>query len=353
MTLGPTNQAARSFHLARGLFIRPTVHTPDPSQQCASRPLAPTRSFLLRLAVTAGALWIRPLGARELAAEPVAVLFPDLGEPYRKVFTDIIAGMQTELPQRMRAYPVASTQNLPELAQTLRRAGNRVVVALGRQGLKAAAAIDAPLGVVVGGVSSVPDGQRQIGICLTPDPALLFAQLRTLLPAVRRVIVVYNPQHNEWLVRIAREAARSLGLELASHEARDLAAAARLYQATLGSADGKRDALWLPIDPTTVDDATILPLVLRESWNGNVPIFSSSFSHVNKGVLFSLYPNNTELGRALGALAAALLAGEAPARGVSPLRAVHAALNTRTASHFGIAIDAALQRHFHYLYPAL
>jgi hypothetical protein len=40
-------------------------------------------------------------------------------------------------------------------------------------------------------------------------------------------------------------------------------------------------------------------------------------------------------------------------RGLTPLRDVHAAINTRTASHFGIALDGALQRHFHYLYPAL
>ncbi len=240
---------------------------------------------------------------------------------------------------------------MPELALLLRRNGTRVVVALGRQGLKAAASVEAPLGVVVGGVSSVPDGERQIGICLTPDPALLFAQLKHLLPATRRVLVVYNPQHNEWLVRIAREAARSLGLELAAHEARDLGSAARLYEAVIGSADGKRDAVWLPIDPTTVDEGTIMPIVLRDSWNRNVPIFSSSFSHINKGVLFSLYPNNAELGRALGGLAAALLAGEAPPRGVTPLREVHAALNTRTASHFGIALDPQLQRTFHYLYP--
>jgi len=172
-----------------------------------------------------------------------------------------------------------------------------------------------------------------------------------LLPASRRVIVVFNPQNSEWLVKLARDAARSHGLELIAHEARDLAAAARLYQAAFASADGKRDALWLPNDPTTVDEATILPIVLRDSWDRAVPVFSSSFLHVNKGVLFSLYPNNIDLGRTLAKLAAELLSGTMPARGVTPLRDVHAALNTRTASHFGISIDARMQRAFHYIYP--
>lgn len=225
------------------------------------------------------------------------------------------------------------------------------VVALGRQGMKAAAALDGSMGVVVSGVSSVPDGEKQYGVCLTPDPALLFAQLKGLLPGARRVVVVYNPQHNDWLIRLAREAARSQGLELIAHEARDLAGAARLYQAAFPAVDGKQDALWLPIDATTVDEAVIMPLVLRQSWDHGVPVFSSSFLHVNKGALFSLYPNNAELGRTLATLAGELLDGSTPARGVTPLRNVHAALNSRTASHFGIRVDARMQRAFHYVYP--
>ncbi len=323
---------------------------PCPPDRC--QPVASTRTFLVRCAAGAAALWLpsRSVWA-QAAGEPVAVLYPDLGEPYRKVFTEIIGGIGEQAPQRVRAWPIAASQNLGELALALRRSGARVVVALGRQGLKAAAAVEAPLGIVVGGVSSVPDGDNQVGICLTPDPALLFAQLKNLLPGMRRVIVVYNPEHNEWLLRIAHSAAAELGLELAAHEARSLGAAARLYQGAIGSADGKRDALWLPIDATTVDETTIMPLVLRDAWNRNVPIFSSSLSHINKGVLFSLYPNNAELGHSLGRLATALLAGETPARGVTPLRNVHAALNTRTASHFGISSDPRTQRAFHYLYP--
>lgn len=180
---------------------------------------------------------------------------------------------------------------------------------------------------------------------------MLFAQLNRLLPGIRRVIVVYNPQHNDWLMRLAREAARAQGMELVAFEARDLAAAARLAESAFAGADGKRDALWLPIDPTTVDEATIIPIVLRESWNRNVPFFSSSFLHINEGALFSLYPNNIELGRSLALIAASLLSGATPARGVTPLREVLAALNMRTASHFGIAVDARLQRSFHYVYP--
>ena len=343
--------------------IRPTGKLTLSTAPVRHEPDAATRAFLRRLAVLGAALALparaalAQAGAAEVvrvhsaSGEPIAVLFPDLGEPFRKIFVEIISGIEGQARQRMRAYPISPNQNLQELAAVLKRNNTRVLVALGRQGLNAAAALHPPLGVVIGGVSSVPDGDKQIGICLTPDPALLFAQLKLLLPATRRVIVVYNPQHNDWLIKLARDAARSQGLELVAHETRELAGAARLYESAFAIADGKRDALWLPIDPTTVDEPTILPLVLRDSWDRSVPVFSSSFSHVNKGVLFSLYANNIELGRALANLASDLLAGNAPTRGVTPLRDVLAALNTRTASHFGITVDARMQRAFHYIYP--
>ena len=328
-----------------------------------SGPDRATRTFLLRCAALGAALALpgrcaiaqaaTPELARlhNLAGEPIGVLFPDLGEPFRRIFLDIIGGLEGHARQRVRAYPISPDQNLQELAAALKRNGTRVVVALGRQGMKAAAALDPALGVVVGGVSSVPEGEKQYGICLTPDPALLFAQLKTLLPGTRRVVMVYNPQHNGWLVKLARDAARSLGLDMLAHEARDLAGAARLYQACFASAERQHDALWLPIDATTVDEAVIMPLVLRQSWDHGVPVFSSSFLHVNKGALFSLYPNNAEMGRTLARLAGSLLDGSTPARGVTPLRDVRAALNTRTASHFGIRVDARMQRAFHYVYP--
>lgn len=346
--------------------IRPAGKSPLPGEPAPSAPDASTRAFLRQSAalaalattlaapvtVLAQSVADPNLGTvRNTPGHPIGILFPELADPYRKVFEEIVAGIEMQARQRVRAWPLAPSHNAAELAAALKRGGTRVVIALGRQGLRSAAALDASIGVIVGGVSSVPDGERQVGVCLTPDPALLFAQLKTLLPATRRVVVIHNPQHNEWLMRLAREAAHAAGLELTVFEARDLAAAARLFEAALAGADRKRDALWLPIDPTTVDEATIMPIVLRESWNRSIPVFSSSLLHVSKGVLFALYPNNTELGRTLGNLASSVLAGENIPRGVAPLRDVHAALNTRTASHIGLTLDARMQRAFQTIFP--
>ncbi|WP_230414117.1 ABC transporter substrate binding protein [Collimonas silvisoli] len=283
----------------------------------------------------------------------IAVIYPDIGEPYRSIFAKIIEGIQEQAKVPVNTYPVGPNSNPAELSAQLTRGGVKVVIALGRQGLKAASGLERDIAVVVGGVLSVPESESRnlAGISLTPDPALLFALLKKLLPGIKRITVVYDPQHNDWLIKLAREAAKTLGFELVIHEAHDLASAARLYEAAFAAADSRLDAIWLLQDATTVDEDTILPLVLKESWSHGVPFFSSSFLHVRKGALFALYPNNLGLGHDLANTALGVLAGESRKRGVAPLREVLTAVNLRTASHIGLNIDYRLQRSFDFVFP--
>lgn len=290
---------------------------------------------------------------KRLDFSAVAVLYPDIGEPYRSIFGQIMDGIQALAAAPVNSIAIGPGTDMGELSSQLRHNGTKVVVALGRQGLKAAAALDKNVAVVAGAVISVPDsdGHNLTGVSLTPDPALLFARLRSLVPEVHRVTVIYDPDNNEWLLDLAQEAARAQGLELVARQAHDLATAAHLYEAAFASADGRHDAIWLPQDSTTVDETTILPLVLREAWNRGVPVFSSSLLHVRKGVLFALYPDNVELGRALGRNAQAALSGDVHQHGMLPLRAVLMAVNMRTASHIGLTIGYQQERSFDMTFP--
>ena len=287
------------------------------------------------------------------STDSIAIIYPDIGEPFRAIFATIIEGIEEKTKVKVQSYPILPNMEPADLNSQLKKKGTKVVIALGRQGLKTAAGLDSAIAVVVGGVLSVPepDSHNLTGISLTPDPSLLFMRLKNLLPGIKRVLVVYNPQTNEWLIKLAREAAKTQGLELVTFQARDLSSAARLYESTFATADGRQDAVWLPQDTTTVDETTVLPLVLKESWNRGVPIFSSSLVHVKKGALFALYPNNLELGRSLASVALNLLTGDAPKRGIVTLREVHTAINLRTASHIGLSIGEQQQRSFDFVYP--
>ncbi len=285
------------------------------------------------------------------AGSHITVLYPDIGEPYRSAFATIVQGIDERSRGRTvrLAIPTDNT-GVSAALDDLRQRHPRVVIALGRSGLKVAAGLDRQVPVIVGGVLSVPEADAQSFLIqsLAPDPALLFARLKAFVPQARRVVMVYDPRQNEWLVRLAREAARNQGLELWALEAEDLKSALRRYQELMGAINPKRDVLWLPQDSSTVDDSTVLPWLLRESWDQGLVVFSSNVTHVRRGALFSLYPDNLELGRYLGSSAQTLLSSNAalpaPARGLQALRQVLTAVNTRTAEHLGLDLRASGQR---------
>lgn len=281
----------------------------------------------------------------------IAVLYPEIAEPYRSVFAQIIAGIEDKAKGRVANFALGPNVDMGELNNSLRRQDTKVVIALGRQGMKVASALDRGIGVVVGGVLTSPGNEtRDLQVnSLSPDPALLFSRLKGMMPGARRIFTVYDPRQNNWMMRLAKEAARNLGLELVAREAQDLRGAMRAYQEILATADGARDALWLPQDSTTVEDSSVLPLVLKESWQRNLAVFSSSFGHVRRGVLFSLYPDNVELGRQLAGSALGMLASSENDTGIFPLREVLMAVNLRTAKHLGI--DVSPHQKFDMVFP--
>lgn len=282
----------------------------------------------------------------------IAVIYPDIGEPYRSVFAQIIGGIEDKAKGRVTNFAVGPNVDVGELNNSLRRQDTRVVIALGRQGVKVASALDSNIGVVVGGVLTAPEKEaRNLQVnSLSPDPALLFSRLKGMMPKVRRVFAVYDPRQNAWMMRLAKEAARAHGLEFVAYEAQDLRSAMNAYQQILADVDSSKDALWLPQDSITVEESSVLPMVLQESWSRNLAVFSSSFGHVRRGVLFSLYPNNVELGRHLaGSALGFLVSGENEAASVLPLREVLMAINLRTAKHLGL--NASRQQGFDMSFP--
>ena len=274
--------------------------------------------------------------ARAAGEDRIAVIYPDIDEPYRGVFAKIIEGIEDKIGTRVANHPVRADTDIGVLKASLLRQNIKVVIALGRQGMKTATVLNNGLGVVVGGVLTAPEDEarRQTVVSLSPDPALLFARMKALMPAAKRVYVVYDPNFNGWLIKLAKEAAHAQGLELVVREAQDLRSAVRFYQEIFSAVDSKNDVLWLPQDSTTVEENSVLPLVLQASWNQGIVVFSSNSIHVRRGVLFSLYPDNVALGKSLAGLAQGILiSSDYGGGGMMPLRDVQSAVNLRTAKH--------------------
>ena len=281
----------------------------------------------------------------------IAIVYPRAEEPYRGYFVSMMQGIEDRLSQRVGSYEVDNTADLDMLNSEFHRSGVRLVIALGRQGADVASKLDKDFIVLEGGVVRLSDPGNINGISLTPDPALLFARLHILLPDVKRIIAVFDPSRSSWLIRLARAAARAQGFDLTTVEAHDLAEAASSYSQLFTKADGRRDAIWVLPDSTTAEEGTLLPLVLRESWNHGMAVFSSNMGHLKNGVLFSMSSDHRELGRSLANTAMRILSGDTSSKGIFPLRDVKIGINSRTAKHLGIAPNAFQQRDYDFIYP--
>lgn len=269
-------------------------------------------------------------------ADDLAVVYPDVREPYLTIFQQMIEGVKERSLGRIILNSNPGTTDISAISGWLREQGIKRAILLGRQGVRLADRVDGDIRVVLGGalLAVGPTVARAPGISLAPDPGQLFAVLKQLAPSTRRVTVIYSPAQNQGLVALALEAAKRQGLELIAREADDLRTAAAAYQDTFVAAQTKHDALWLPQDTTTVDEDVIIPLVLSKAWGKKIVVLSSNFVHAKKGVLFALFPDNRRYGRDLANLAYA----SGPAI-VVPTRALRTAVNVRTASHLGIEVD--------------
>lgn len=286
---------------------------------------------------------------RPLASHQIAILYPDLNEPYRSVFARMVEDVEENLRMRPPNYAVGAKLNSAELQSELKRNDTRLIIALGRQSFQAASAMNLGSSIIAGGIISLAENDiRDASIlALTADPDLIFARLKAFAPSVKRVITLYDPRINTWQVKLARTAARSYGIELVAREAQDIKNALYLYQEILSNLDPKQDALWLLQDSTTSDESTILPYLLHEAWDRNLIVFSSNLTHVKRGVLFALYPDNNQVGRSISNLVRNFLGGDS-SHGMIPMREVLVGVNVRTANHLGINIG---QQKFDAVFP--
>lgn len=301
------------------------------------------------------ALWVWPTAPAFPASEAaqVAVLYPDVREPYRGVFLTIVHGIEEALDGPASLHALGESDDIPALGAQLARERVKAVIALGRVGLVAARKFPREMPVVVGAVLAPQNtGLPEFtGITLTPDPKALFDWLRNLAPDAKQVTVIYNPERDEWNIVLAREAARQQGLTLNALPTRNLREAAAQYRNFLGRAQ-EGEALWLPQDDSILDENTLLPVILKEAWDKNLLVFSSNPEHVKRGALFSLYPDNRGLGRSLAELTLERLKSPPKAPALLALKDLLIAVNARTAEHLGLRLTNQARRRFDLVFPS-
>jgi putative tryptophan/tyrosine transport system substrate-binding protein len=235
----------------------------------------------------------------------------------------------------------------PTVLAAMYAAAPRVIVTVGSLATSAALADPSPIPVVFSMVLypkasgfEGSEGRGVTGVALDIPLAAQFASLRRLLPAARKVGVLYHPGETGSIVTAAVAAAAQHGLTLVTREVDEPGAAV----AALGGLMEEVDAVWTIADAHVFTPQTTPALILA-ALRRRIPLIGLSTAHVRSGALAALFCDYRDVGLQTGELVQRVLGGER-ADGmpvVSPHR-LDLALNHRTAELLGLTIPEDVVR---------
>lgn len=282
-----------------------------------------------------------------MAADDIAVLYPNAKEPYRSIYREILSGIKQQNDISITEVVLEKGFNAAGIISELKNQNISKVIALGRSGYKLAKKMPKDISVVSGAIPFSPNGVS--GISLISEPDNLFAFLGQVAPQVKTIHVAYS-KRSLWIIELAKLAAEQRGLKLNLKPVDSTGDAIAFYNQLFESNVSKEDAIWLPVDRVSSHDKVTLPLILEKAWAREVVVFSSKPSHAKRGALFSTYPDNIELGKNL-LLMLQELSQDPQSKKFSALKNLQLAVNLRTAAHLGLKYSPEQQQNFKLTFP--
>lgn len=265
-------------------------------------------------------------------AGPVLILYPQVHEPYAKIYQDTLDGIGQVYKDAPAMLAIVPGQRLDPGAIT----GSHLLVALGNDAARALGAAEPQVPVITTDNQNVAFKVRR-QLAYYPDPDTLLVNLRRYQPEIRTLLMVAETDADPYQQRV-REALAREGLGLKVCVARSLSESALCYRQLLDAAT-VRDAVWILHGGKLLEPA-LLADILATAWERQLTVLSSNPDHVRRGALLSLYPDNISAGRQLGAMISACLApGGCTHSETSYLRAMGVAFNERTSRHLGLNVS--------------
>ena len=269
----------------------------------------------------------------------LVVLYPEVRKPYTKIYEDIIAGIDEASVSGINTIAIAPNQSMDYYRTNLAQYDPDAVIALGQNSLSIFDQMDLDIPLVAGAITrSITD---VTGISMVPDTRVIIDKLLMLYSDVRNIHVVTDPKNRADQLKAATEYAASKNITLIVHEVSTIQAAAAEYKKLLAQVE-EHDAIWLMRDKA-INDSSLLSQVLETAWKKRVAVFSTNPTHVKRGALFAIYPNNKKLGKSLARLADKHGVKQNIPPSLSPLQDVYTVVNGRTSRHLGISIGGDLR----------
>src|SRR6185295_3046521 len=217
-------------------------------------------------------------------------------------------------------YANGAPARLAELARELVAQKPDLLLAVGGDVIKALFDADTSGIPIVGGVSDNPmragiatslarPGKNFTGTTFLTDEmaAKRIDLLKEVVPATKRVAVIFNPQHFDDEVTFARRGAESLGIELTTHPINSVADLdAALHAASASGADG----LFIISSRLT---GLVADQIARYGQEHRLPVIASWREFVDSGALLSYGPSRVFEAKRLAGYVQKVLNGAKPA----------------------------------------
>jgi putative ABC transport system substrate-binding protein len=172
------------------------------------------------------------------------------------------------------------------------------------------------------------------GISLRVPIERQFTTIHALVPTLKHLGVLYDPEKTAPLVEEARRVAARLGLELIEHKVHSEKELPAAIRALLPKVEG----LWLVPDSTVLTEESIR-FVLGAALDRNVPVLGFSSEFVRNGALAGLSIKPEDIGRQAAIIARKILnhSDRAVPMTVPPDR-IRLAVNLKTAKYLGLTL---------------
>lgn len=262
-----------------------------------------------------------------------------------KAYTEAVEGFKTTAPSGATYIEYDLRGDLErgrQLARKIRASDSALVVAVG---LKAALAakleiVDVPVlyMMILDPLKHRLNADNMTGVLLEIPTDRQFKIMRTFLPTLRRIGMMYDPDKTAPKLKEAESRASAYEFQLQGFPVENEKDVPQQLRALLSESE----VLWLIPDSTVLTDESIR-FILESAVAKQVPVvgFSSEFTRL--GALLSMSIDYSEVGREAGVLARRILNGEQPSR-LKPVsvQRIRITLNQKTARYLGVTISKEL-----------
>jgi len=260
-----------------------------------------------------------------------------------KPYNDALQGFRAVCKSKINKL-VGPELSESEIIANVRKKRPELILAIGMDSLLKLKVIkDVPIVylMVLNPKTLLRDGGNITGVSMNIAPEKQFSILREVLPHIRKIGILFDPDKTGFYVGRAYNAASLMGMELLTkkvHSSREAVAA-------MDGLKGKVDALWLLPDTTVVNPATI-DLLLLSSIENKIPVITFSDKYAEKGALISMEVDAVESGKQAGEMALRILGGE-DVKGIMDEDSRDSVLtvNLIVAKKLGIPINANVIKH--------